>query len=32
MTKKLVYATTDEALAEHDGLSELALIGAVSRC
>ena len=32
MAKKLVYATPDEALAEHDGLSEPALIGAVSRC
>ena len=32
MAKKLVYATTDETLAELNGLSELAQIGAVSRC
>ena len=32
MAEKLIYATTDETLAELNGLWELALIGAVSRC
>ena len=32
MAKKLVYATTDETLAELNGLSELAQIGVVSSC
>ena len=32
MAKKLVYATADETFAELDGLPELALIGADSKC
>ena len=32
MAKQLVYATTDETFAELDGLPELALIGADSKC
>ena len=32
MAKKLVYATTDETFAELDGLPEMALIGADSKC
>ena len=32
MAKEMVYAMTDETLAELNGLWELSLIGAVSRC
>ena len=32
MAKKPVYATADETFAELDGLPELALIGADSKC
>ena len=32
MAKQLVYATTDETFVELDGLPELALIGADSKC